>query len=370
MYSLVGMGLLGHVAHGSYITDDTHFCDFPHATLTLFRCTTGEDWNGIMHDAMITPESGRCTVEAGDCGTAAAAPFFISYVVLTSYLVLKMAIALILENYMLALKRDQSQLQPQHAENFLDVWSEYDPNATGLIGVKHLTPLIKKLAPPLGLDPSQYKGGWISMTDVNQYTFQLDLQVHAAPDGSGNQIRFMELLAVLTRDAYEGGDDEREGNGSFSTLSRWSSLGRGSGPKRVSRLWGQVLPPSSSVKGRELCRQLDELSIVGREEPLMIDAAAKEPEAEDGHEAKRATVLASTLRERLAMEIMRRIAIRWKARLDVKRARDSPDPGAPKCAPPLAPVRSRDGVAPGRLWGSGANLAASTASQAGGAEML
>ena len=37
---------------GEYINQDANFCTFPVAALTLFRCSTGEGWNGIMHDAM------------------------------------------------------------------------------------------------------------------------------------------------------------------------------------------------------------------------------------------------------------------------------------------------------------------------------
>lgn len=68
-----------------------NFCSFGRAMLTMFRCATGEDWNAIMHDAAVTPERG-CDPSLGNCGTPLAVPFFVSYIILTSFVVLKMLV--------------------------------------------------------------------------------------------------------------------------------------------------------------------------------------------------------------------------------------------------------------------------------------
>lgn len=84
MYALLAMQLFGHVVHGQYLTDHANFCTFPRAALTMFRCATGEGWNGLMHDAMVTAERGHCSEADGDCGSWLAIPFFVSYVVLAA----------------------------------------------------------------------------------------------------------------------------------------------------------------------------------------------------------------------------------------------------------------------------------------------
>ena len=56
-----------------------------------------------MHDILsATPEEARCSIEAGDCGSWVAIPFFVSYVVGATFIVLKMIVALIVENYLTA----------------------------------------------------------------------------------------------------------------------------------------------------------------------------------------------------------------------------------------------------------------------------
>ena len=72
------------------------FCTLSGALLTMFRCATGEGWNALMHNAMVPSDS--CE-PSGDCGTWLAVPFFVSYTILTSFVILKMIIALIIDNY-------------------------------------------------------------------------------------------------------------------------------------------------------------------------------------------------------------------------------------------------------------------------------
>ena len=201
MYSLLGMQLFGQVMHGTFINDEVNFCTFGSAAMALFRCATGESWNGLMHDAMVTPEHG-CSEADGNCGSwYAAIPFFTSYVLLSTFIVLKMMIALILENYLKTLKRDRSSVQPDDAEIFLDVWSRFDPDGRGFVPVQHLVDLVHALPPPLGLNPANYPRGLLKRIHVQRYVFQLEVQPVVTPAGQA-EIPFTQLLASIVRDAY------------------------------------------------------------------------------------------------------------------------------------------------------------------------
>ena len=83
------------VVFGEFLNENANFCTFPAAFLTLFRCTTGEGWNSIMHDVMIRPgDTGTagqsCSVEKGNCGSWLAVSFFASFLVLSAFIILKM----------------------------------------------------------------------------------------------------------------------------------------------------------------------------------------------------------------------------------------------------------------------------------------
>ena len=49
-FSVAGMSLFGSVPDGDFIDHNVNFKSFYIAMMTLFRASTGESWNGIMHD--------------------------------------------------------------------------------------------------------------------------------------------------------------------------------------------------------------------------------------------------------------------------------------------------------------------------------
>lgn len=250
IYALLAMQLFGRVAHGPYINEYANFCTFPRALLTLFRCATGEDWNGLMDDAQVSPASGQCTDERGDCGTWLAVPFFVSYEIIAMFIVLKMAIALINEAYAAALRRDQHSLRTDDADAFVDAWSKYDEAASGKMNVRHLKALILELKPPLGLDPQRHGTlGVVTAADVSRYVFQMDLCSYRGTPGTSepeSYVTFTETFACLVKDI--------EGNAGSSGRTRRQR----NGELRRSKKWEQILPSPASPIGQRWIRKLRE----------------------------------------------------------------------------------------------------------------
>ena len=69
------------------------------AFLLLLQCLTGDGWSSVMADAMKDEASGKCSMAEGNCGSAAAIPFFISFQVIGSFVFLNLVVAVILENF-------------------------------------------------------------------------------------------------------------------------------------------------------------------------------------------------------------------------------------------------------------------------------
>ena len=91
IYAVMGMQLFGGTPHADFVTVHANFDNVGLAMLTLFRMSTGESWNGIMHDIM----------ENGTDATSRklAIPYFISFVVVGSFLILNLFVAVIMENF-------------------------------------------------------------------------------------------------------------------------------------------------------------------------------------------------------------------------------------------------------------------------------
>lgn len=139
---------------GTNIHRNNNFQTFPQALLVLFRSATGEAWQEIMLSCKKDPEviCDSLSEDAGDpggCGTDFAYPYFISFFVVCSFLILNLFVAVIMDNFDY-LTRDWSILGPHHLDEFVRLWSEYDPDAKGRIKHVDVVTLLRKISPPLG----------------------------------------------------------------------------------------------------------------------------------------------------------------------------------------------------------------------------
>ena len=102
------------------------------AMLTLFRCLTGESYNGIMHDLMPTPTVlARCDAAPDDranCGTWASIPFFISFYVLGAMVALNLVVAVVLDAF-----ADDAAAEPA---KYGEIGSNERPSDRNLVGVR------------------------------------------------------------------------------------------------------------------------------------------------------------------------------------------------------------------------------------------
>lgn len=63
VFTLTGMTMFGDQTEGQdgFINKDVNFNTFYVAGMVLIRCSTGESWNGIMHDTCFySDENGKC----------------------------------------------------------------------------------------------------------------------------------------------------------------------------------------------------------------------------------------------------------------------------------------------------------------------
>ncbi|CAH1103422.1 unnamed protein product [Psylliodes chrysocephalus] len=157
IYAVIGMQMFGKIesndlGSSSSITRNNNFGTFFQAVLVLFRSATGESWQEIMMDCADTPAA-KCHSNvkkvANNCGSVVAYPFFISFYVLCSFLIINLFVAVIMDNFDY-LTRDWSILGPHHLDEFIRLWSEYDPDAKGRIKHLDVVTLLRKISPPLG----------------------------------------------------------------------------------------------------------------------------------------------------------------------------------------------------------------------------
>jgi len=140
IYTVLGMSFFGHLPfnQGPYQLYNEHanFRYFHTGFFTLFRMSTGESWNGIMHDCMVE--------------IPAAWIFYVTYMVFGSYLMFNLVIAILLEEFSSAAEQDSHLVTPEMIEQYAIAWRDLDPKATHFITCDILPMLLKRIPPPLG----------------------------------------------------------------------------------------------------------------------------------------------------------------------------------------------------------------------------
>ena len=191
--------------NGDFVNRHAHFRDMWVSMLTLFRCATGESFNGIMHDLM-SAEWGdnrlRCCPTCGpliedengvpeaqnSCGQSVFSIFiFVIYQFIMGYIVLGGLFIGVIVNNFTSLGSDNKAVTIEQLEEFREVWLRYDPKGTYVVPSHNLLAILQQVPAPLGMMGKTY-----SRAEMLLFLGDLDI-----PDHNGC-IHFVETLTALT----------------------------------------------------------------------------------------------------------------------------------------------------------------------------
>jgi len=141
IFAVLGMHLFGTVVRGEFLNEHANFETFAKSLLTTFRMSTGESWNGIMHDCQVQPP--LCTLSenggSGDCGNPMIAPvYFVLFQLIGQYIMLNLFIAVMLEYY----QRQQDSVEPYVSEEQKDLFDDHWERFVGRDPVRNETYLL------------------------------------------------------------------------------------------------------------------------------------------------------------------------------------------------------------------------------------
>ncbi|MGH0154006.1 UNVERIFIED_CONTAM: hypothetical protein FKN15_040627 [Acipenser sinensis] len=212
IYAIIGMQVFGNikVQNNSQINHHNNFRTFFSALMLLFRSATGESWQEIMLSCTAgkpcETHNGNSSISSAaseTCGTDFAYFYFVSFIFFSSFLMLNLFVAVIMDNFEY-LTRDSSILGPHHLDEFVRIWAEYDRAACGRIHYTDMYEMLMHMSPPLGLGkkcPSKlaYKRLVLMNMPVDE-----EMTVH-----------FTSTLMALIRTALEvniarGGEDRQQ----------------------------------------------------------------------------------------------------------------------------------------------------------------
>ncbi|KAH8553006.1 Ion transport protein-domain-containing protein [Umbelopsis sp. PMI_123] len=143
------------VRFGPNGTVHANFRDIGTSLQTLFRMTTGEDWNALLHDYAVGYPN---CVEMGsfyvDCGYPVISYFFfLMFYFICTYIFVNLLTVVVINNFSYAFdKRNASNLITEEDLRLFKVaWSTLDPTATGYIQQKEIGRFLHILEGKLGI---------------------------------------------------------------------------------------------------------------------------------------------------------------------------------------------------------------------------
>lgn len=226
IFAIMGMSLFGEVRWGDYLNRHANFETVPNALLVLMRMSTGESWNGIMHDCMrkegcvgvllpfvndagdpiaVSEESGIYYDSVDDrlagapsgaldphCGPAGAFAviYFMLFVLLCAFLLLNLVIAVILDNFQSSTNNEELEVSQSNLIAYSKAWSQLDPKRSMYIPTARLSRLLELVEPPLGV-----MGSLHPQLEVQTVIMSVDIP-NRTHNGSPH-VHFLEVLHAL-----------------------------------------------------------------------------------------------------------------------------------------------------------------------------
>jgi len=151
-FGVLGVALFGEVQPpvlppikgGGGIRAYANFNNVPNAVLLLLAFLTGEYWSRVMNDLMSVGGA-----------FAWAWLYFLLYIVVVHFILANLLVAVVLDAYFTALKRDLFKVLEADLLHYSYVWRRFDPFASKRITLeKDCVPFLRELGPPLGLNKS------------------------------------------------------------------------------------------------------------------------------------------------------------------------------------------------------------------------
>jgi hypothetical protein len=218
IFSCFAMNTFGNIKHGELLTGDANFETFFLAFNTMWRLSSGESYNGLMHDINIAVpycnpnHGGTVSPTESNCGNEFWA-FLIMQVSFTvlNYILVNLFIAIILDNFSEQCSMSESKVTAEILEDFDEVWASFDSKGTGKISEIRLPDMLLKIEYPLGLKnvPVEHLHGKSLRKFRNQMIQKLEI---SALDGF---ITFVQTKKALTAAAMDDVEWDAEASNSL-----------------------------------------------------------------------------------------------------------------------------------------------------------
>ncbi len=207
MYAVVGMNIFPYLKWRNGINTHANFSKFSLAFVALLRVCTGEGWNILLDDCLRSLRPNDICYDISNfeaferhgrdfmgCGHNIAYVYFISFVIVFSYVILNLFTGIVIESFYLRARLTSSKIGINQIINFSRKWKEFDKENTGFIHWQDAKLLINDLKPPLGIEP-EFKTSSV----LNLFFKSLKLPVFRNTEDRTLLVHMYDLILALMK---------------------------------------------------------------------------------------------------------------------------------------------------------------------------
>ena len=215
VYAVIGMSLFPYIKFRAGINTHANFSKFSLAFVALLRVCTGEGWNVLLDDCLRTLRPNDVCLEINSfedfergggifvgCGTNSAYFYFISFLIIFSYVIMNLFTGIVIESFYLRARLSNSKVSVNHINSFSKKWKEYDTDNCGFLHWKTAKALLNELKPPLGIHPEFKNVPGV----LNLYFQSLKLPLYRNQDEKMVYVHMYDMILALMK-SYIQSDD-------------------------------------------------------------------------------------------------------------------------------------------------------------------
>ena len=207
-FAIVGVYLFATTKLQEFLDPHANFQNFWTAFLQVFRMSSCDAWNDVMHDLMRQrTQYFECVDFAthdelhangntpNGCGNIFGVIFCITVMIVVTYIFLNLFVAIVIGSVIEISQLSETVLNDEEIEKIQDSWKKFDKDATGFIDVLDLPKYLSVLDEPLGYSKKKMENRYYSCITL----WMMELKIYSHPNKEGGFVEFYDVLESLVK---------------------------------------------------------------------------------------------------------------------------------------------------------------------------
>ena len=208
IFATIGVCIFSSIKLQSNLNEQANFQNLLTAFITIFRFSTYDGWNDLMHDAMRVQSTHYYCIynptyqdvlanngNAIGCGSPYASIYFVLFILIIPFMFLNIFVAIVVASVIEIAQLSESVLSDERLNILLKVWAKYDPNGTGYLEYDKVWNILYDIPEPLGASSKDMSNRYYCAITL----WMLQLSLYRKEDNGYHYVAFYDVVESLVK---------------------------------------------------------------------------------------------------------------------------------------------------------------------------